>query len=65
VVLVGESGIENRADVERLGAAGAKAVLVGETLMRFPDPGEGVKVLLGLTQESPVAARDREESRNE
>ncbi len=65
VVLVGESGIETRADVERLGVAGAKAVLVGETLMRYPDPGEGVKVLLGLAEGRPVSARHQEESRDE
>lgn len=32
--LVSESGIKTRADVERLGSAGIKAILVGETLMR-------------------------------
>lgn len=32
--LVSESGIKNRADVELLAAAGIKAILVGETLMR-------------------------------
>jgi indole-3-glycerol phosphate synthase len=39
VCLVGESGIRGRADVERLRAAGVKAVLVGETLMRAEDIG--------------------------
>ncbi|HEU5210765.1 MAG TPA: indole-3-glycerol phosphate synthase TrpC [Longimicrobiales bacterium] len=38
VVLVGESGIGSPADVERLGRAGVDAVLMGETLMRAPDP---------------------------
>jgi indole-3-glycerol phosphate synthase len=37
VTLVGESGIRTRADIERLGAAGVHAVLVGETLMRATD----------------------------
>ncbi len=36
-VFVSESGVETRADVERLEAAGVDAVLVGETLMRAPD----------------------------
>jgi indole-3-glycerol phosphate synthase len=35
-LLVAESGIRNREDVERLYRAGAKAILVGETLMRNP-----------------------------
>jgi indole-3-glycerol phosphate synthase len=35
-VLVAESGIHSRADVERLRRAGAGAVLVGESLMRNP-----------------------------
>jgi indole-3-glycerol phosphate synthase len=37
--VVAESGIESRADIERLLRAGARAVLVGETLMRAADPG--------------------------
>jgi indole-3-glycerol phosphate synthase len=37
-LLVGESGIRTVADVERLSRAGADAVLVGESLMRTPDP---------------------------
>lgn len=39
VILVGESGIRTGADIAALGAAGAHAVLVGEALMRAPDPG--------------------------
>jgi indole-3-glycerol phosphate synthase len=45
--LVSESGISNRADVLRLQAAGFKAVLVGETLMRSPDIGSKLDELLG------------------
>jgi len=47
VILVGESGIRTRADVERLGQAGVHAVLVGETLMRAPDRAAAVRELLG------------------
>jgi indole-3-glycerol phosphate synthase len=45
--LVSESGIRTRADVLRLEASGVKAVLVGETLMRAPDVGRQLAVLLG------------------
>jgi indole-3-glycerol phosphate synthase len=37
VCLVSESGIRDGADVRRLRAAGVRAILVGETLMRCPD----------------------------
>jgi indole-3-glycerol phosphate synthase len=46
-VVVAESGIRGRADVQRLGAAGIDAVLVGETLMRAPDPAAALRELLG------------------
>lgn len=46
-VLVAESGIRNRADVERLQAAGVDAILVGETLMASADIGAAVDGLLG------------------
>jgi len=51
VVLVSESGIRTRRDVERLQAAGISAVLVGESLMRAPDIGTAVQQLLGLAPE--------------
>jgi indole-3-glycerol phosphate synthase len=51
VVLVSESGIRTRADVERLEAAGVSAILVGESLMRQPDVGLAVERLLGLAAE--------------
>ncbi|REJ86687.1 MAG: indole-3-glycerol phosphate synthase TrpC [Planctomycetota bacterium] len=46
-LVVGESGIRTRADVERLAAAGVEAILVGETLMREEDIGQAVDTLLG------------------
>ena len=45
--VVSESGIRSRADVERLQAAGVKAVLVGETLMRAKDIGSKLDELRG------------------
>ncbi|MEZ6058357.1 MAG: indole-3-glycerol phosphate synthase TrpC [Planctomycetaceae bacterium] len=46
-LLVGESGIHTRADVERLQSAGIHAMLVGESLMRHPAIGPQVDLLLG------------------
>jgi len=46
-LLVSESGIKTRADVERLEQAGVQAMLVGETLMRSADIGEKIAELLG------------------
>jgi indole-3-glycerol phosphate synthase len=46
-LLVAESGIHQRADVERLSKCGARAILVGETLMRSPDITAKVSELLG------------------
>ncbi|WP_435020327.1 indole-3-glycerol phosphate synthase TrpC [Tundrisphaera sp. TA3] len=48
VLMVSESGIRTREDVERLEAAGVSAILVGETLMRAPDIGLATEQLLGL-----------------
>jgi indole-3-glycerol phosphate synthase len=45
--LVSESGIATREDVERVARAGARAVLVGETLMRSTDPAATIRELLG------------------
>ncbi|MGO8929820.1 MAG: indole-3-glycerol phosphate synthase TrpC [Limisphaerales bacterium] len=46
-LLVAESGIHTRADVERLAKCGAQAILVGESLMRHKDIGTKVRELLG------------------
>lgn len=45
-LLVAESGINNRTDIERLQAAGAGAFLVGESLMRDDDIGAKLQQLL-------------------
>ena len=44
-LLVAESGINSRADVERLAACGARAVLVGESLMREDNISAKVRAL--------------------
>jgi indole-3-glycerol phosphate synthase len=43
--VVSESGIKVKADLERLGRAGARAVLVGESLMRAADIGAALDAL--------------------
>lgn len=48
VVLVSESGIRSPADVVRLGNAGVNAVLVGESLLCAPDPGEAAGELAAI-----------------
>ncbi|MDY6914059.1 MAG: indole-3-glycerol phosphate synthase TrpC [Planctomycetota bacterium] len=47
VPIVSESGIKTRRDVQRLKAAGVKALLIGETLMRSEQPGASIEELLG------------------
>ena len=46
VLLVSESGLFSRADLDRVQAAGAGAVLVGEALMRQPDVEAGLVKLI-------------------
>jgi indole-3-glycerol phosphate synthase len=46
-LLVSESGIHSRADVERLKKCGAKAILVGESLMKNGDIQAKVRELIG------------------
>jgi indole-3-glycerol phosphate synthase len=46
VIVVSESGIAERTDVQRVTRAGARAVLVGSTLMRSGDPAATIRELL-------------------
>jgi len=45
-ILVSESGIRTHDDIARLQGAGVNSVLVGEHLMRQPDPGEALTRLI-------------------
>jgi anthranilate synthase/indole-3-glycerol phosphate synthase/phosphoribosylanthranilate isomerase len=56
-VLAAFSGVSSRADVERFAAAGATAVLVGESLMVAPDPAAKIRELRGIPADRPGAAR--------
>lgn len=51
-VIVSESGIHKRADVERLLEASVHAMLVGESLIKATDIGAKVRELLGTAEES-------------
>ncbi|PYM58561.1 MAG: indole-3-glycerol phosphate synthase TrpC [Candidatus Rokuibacteriota bacterium] len=46
-LVVAESGIASRADVRRVAAAGAHAILVGEALSRSEDPAAKIRELIG------------------
>lgn len=46
-LLVSESGLINRGDLDRVVSAGADAVLVGEALMRQPDVTAALETLIG------------------
>jgi indole-3-glycerol phosphate synthase len=46
-LVVGESGVATRADVQALESVGVDAVLVGEAVMRAPDPSAKIRELLG------------------
>jgi len=46
-LIVSESGIHKRVDVERLLEAGVHALLVGESLLRADDVGAKIRELLG------------------
>ncbi|HEU5352720.1 MAG TPA: indole-3-glycerol phosphate synthase TrpC [Terracidiphilus sp.] len=49
VVRVAESGLSTSAHLARLRAAGFHAFLIGESLMRQPDPGAALEALLAAT----------------
>jgi indole-3-glycerol phosphate synthase len=50
--VVSESGIRTAADVRRVVAAGAHAALIGESLMRAPDPGALLKSFLAAAKDA-------------
>ena len=47
ISIVSESGLHTPEDVETVANAGAQAILVGESLMKQPDPGKAIAPLLG------------------
>ena len=47
IIIVSESGIKSRKDVECLGQFGVDAVLIGEALMRHADVGKALSKFVG------------------
>lgn len=56
LLYVSESGIKTPADVVQLRDAGARAILVGETLLRAQDPGVAARSLLSQLQSGETRA---------
>lgn len=60
-LVVAESGFRNRAELERVAAAGVDGVLIGESLMRAPDISRACRQLSGV-EAVPPAGRNRRRS---
>jgi len=52
VLVVAESGVQSRSDVERLAGAGADFVLVGTSIARRTDPEAAVRALVGVERQA-------------
>ena len=62
-VVVSESGIKTREQVEHIEALGIDAVLIGEALMRAQDPGARLREFLGVTGDgSMTSSKEVDES---
>lgn len=59
ITIVSESGLFTAADLEQVASAGAQAVLIGESLVKQPDPGLALTQLFTAT---PAAAVETENS---
>lgn len=53
IVVVSESGLFTPADLDQVSQAGANAVLIGESLMKQPDPGSALATLLAPSASAP------------
>ena len=62
VIPVSESGLQSRADLERLSAAGYRAFLIGERFMTAPDPVSAIETLIGTRD---AGSGDRENGRTQ
>jgi indole-3-glycerol phosphate synthase len=57
-LIVSESGIDKPEDIRRLDAAGARAFLIGESLLREGEPREALGLLMRALDESAVRAAE-------
>ena len=57
-LLVAESGLYSHADLERMASAGARAFLIGESLMRQDDVTAATRTILGLSAPDDTATPD-------
>lgn len=57
VIVVSESGIQSRADIDDLSASGATAFLVGGSLLAADDPGAALRALTATNAEHEHGAR--------
>ena len=57
VALVSESGLHTADDLRRLAACGYKGFLIGESLMRAPQPETALRSLLEKAGELPGSSR--------
>ena len=55
ILVVSESGLYTAADLNQVSQAGASAVLIGESLMKQPDPGVALSELLRSLNPAPVS----------
>ncbi len=55
-LLVCESGLATRADLDRMAAVGARCFLIGESLLRQADVTAAVRALIGAPAAAPIAA---------
>jgi indole-3-glycerol phosphate synthase len=59
VIGVSESGLQSRADLEQLAAAGYRAFLIGERFMTDPNPAHAIRVLLGAASNAELSMQNR------